>query len=240
MSEGFEQDGNAVEKFTNALIDSIPVLGQYVDVTDSVADKMVELADHMVNHVGLVEGVAIAFREKLTTAIEDNGLGIKKWANMTEDEVEEWADSIKESIDKTILGLEDLTSESGITATDFKAATQDMKREAQELARAMREISKEKWIPDEYVKFLSEQGPEWTVAFTELNRTAQERAVENWETTRRKTDEAKESLDKITGVLKDLDNGTSKHTVIIDYQYTGFDPTKPGMREGATSHGGIQ
>ena len=71
-----------------------------------------------------------------------------------------------------------------------------MQREARQLARAMREIAKEKWINDEYIAFLSEQGPEWLIGFARLTEGEQRKAQQAWEETTTKTDKAKESLDR--------------------------------------------
>jgi hypothetical protein len=198
-----------------------------------VAEAGLETA-YAIGRMHMAEAEAAATADKMAHSHEVAGKAIKNFANMTTDELKTWrADTVK-AFNGTILALEDLTTESGITSNDFIAATQRMKREAQDLARALREMSKEHWIPDAYVKFLSEQGPEWVIAFQNLNQTAQERAVQNWKATTEKTDQAKESLDKITGVLKDLDKSGTKHKVTIEYDYVGFDPSKPGMSAGQT------
>jgi hypothetical protein len=93
----------------------------------------------------------------------------------------------------------------------------------------MRDISKEKWINEEFIAFLSEQGPQWLIGFSELTEQQQRKAQDAWEETTRRTDRAKESLDKITGALETMSKGKTDHTVRIKYEYVGFDPSKPGM-----------
>ena len=65
MAEGFEQDGNAVDKFTNALIDSIPVVGHFVDVSGGIGDKLGSDAAAGLTNTGLIEGISGAFRDAL-------------------------------------------------------------------------------------------------------------------------------------------------------------------------------
>jgi len=155
-------------------------------------------------------------------------LSITRFANMTEKELKEWSKGVKESFDKFTLGLEEGATQSNITRHEFVHASNVMEREARALAKAMRDISEEKWVNDKYIQFLSEQGPEWLIGFSKLTKEQQVVAQDAWETTTRKTDQAKDSLDRIAGALKTL-YGTTKHNVIIQYDYVGFDPTKPGM-----------
>ena len=149
------------------------------------------------------------------------------------DEVGKEADKtgkdIVEFADISVLALEDLSSQSGVTSRDFIQAHRVMEREARELARALREIAKERWINAEYIAFLSEQGPEWLIAFADLTAKQQRKAQDAWDESTKKTDAAKRSLDDIGGALEKLDKGESKHRVVIEYEYRGFDPSKPGM-----------
>lgn len=162
-------------------------------------------------------------------AVGDTRKAIGFFAKKTDEELEEWSDDVKESFDSFVLVLDESTEATKITRREFIDATDAMQREARQLARAMREIAGEKWINEEYIAFLSAQGPEWMIGFTRLTEEEQRRAQQAWKETTSKTDAAKESLDRITGVLKDMDNRTTKHTVEVEYKYTGFDPSKPGM-----------
>jgi broad specificity phosphatase PhoE len=160
---------------------------------------------------------------------EETTKKIVGFARMTGKELKEWRIETKAAFDTAINSLQDLSSESEITRNDFVKAHQRMLEAAREMATAMREISREKWVNDSYIKFLSEQGPEWLVAFANLTEEQQRKAQAAWEKSRERTDSAKESLDRITGALDKIDRSESKHKVTIEYEYKGFDPTKPGM-----------
>ena len=138
-------------------------------------------------------------------------------------------DKATESVFDFTLSLQETEDQTKITRKEFIDATKVMQREADQLNDALKVISKEKWVNDEYIKFLNEQGPEWLIAFADLTTKQQHIAQDAWVESTKKTDAAKESLDRITGVLDKLDKGESKHTVIIEYRYEGFDPSKPGM-----------
>ena len=235
MSEGFESDANAVEKFANALLDSIPVLGHFTDVTGDLDDELGGAIATIVTGKGLVETLSDAFRDRLSPSVEDTRKQVVQFAHKTSDEIKEWSDDVKESFDDFVFVLDESTEATKITRREFIDATDAMQREARQLARAMREIAGEKWINDEYVAFLSEQGPEWLIGFARLTESEQRKAQDAWKETTTKTDAAKESLDKITGVLDKLAKGESKHKVIIEYDYVGFDPSKPGMSNNTPS-----
>lgn len=199
---------------------------------DQVRRYGLPMLDEMKQVAGLAEAGFISLSEtfpEIQNGLAETGRHVHRFAHMTQKDLEEWSDNIKDAFDKAVLGLEDLSTESGITSRDFIRAHTTMLREARDMAQALREISREKWINDEYVKFLSEQGPEWLIGFADATERQQRRAQEIWEKSTEKTDNAKASLDRITDVLKNIDNGTSKHDVIIEYHYVGFDPSKPGM-----------
>jgi hypothetical protein len=104
-----------------------------------------------------------------------------------------------------------------------------MEHRAHQLANAMAGIAKEDWVNPQYVAFLSEQGPEWLIGFANLTETQQHKAQQAWRDSTTELDNARTSQDKMIGALDKLDKGTTRHTVEIEYRYTGFDPSKPGM-----------
>jgi len=234
MGEDFDSNASGIVKFGDALLDTIPVLGHFVNLAGDESDALGRSGEAATKHLSIITELSEFYRDRFNAAIDSGASHVKRFAKLTADELSVWADDVKGSFDEAIVALEDLSTESGVTREDFINASQRMKQEAIRLARAMNDISKEKWINDEYIKFLSEQGPEWMIGFASLTREQQQKAQDAWQTTREKTDSAKESLDKITGVLDKLDRGESKHKVTIEYQYVGFDPTKPGMNHSRT------
>ena len=229
MGEDADSSASRIVRFGDALIDTIPVLGHFIDLAGNEAGALGRSGEAAENHLSVIGELSQFYRDKFNTAIDSGTSHIVRFAHMTKAELDKWSDDTKESFDTFVESLEDITTQSGITAKDFAKAHREMLRDAEELSTALRRISKEKWINDEYIAFLSDQGPEWLIAFSDLTTKQQHVAQDAWEETTRKTDKAKDSLDRITGVLDKLDKGESKHTVIIEYRYEGFDPSKPGM-----------
>jgi hypothetical protein len=207
----------------------IPFIGEAVKLWDQYQQATSAGTKADTEHLGVVQTLSEFYRGRFADSLDQTTDQVVKFAHLTTKEIKEWSDDTKQSFDDFVGGLADLTTETEITRRDFIHAMRDMKQDARDLSRAMREISEEQWVPDEYIKFISEQGPEWLIGFARLTQEQQHIAVDAWEESTKRTDKAKESLDRITGVLKELDGGTSKHTVIIDYRYEGFDPSKPGM-----------
>jgi len=230
MIEGFDSTASSAEKFGNALLDTIPVAGHFIDIQNDFNERVAHAKSLLTDHVGVVEGLSKAFRDRLIPATDDTQKQIVQFANMTTKEIADWSEDVKDSFDDFVLVLDESTEATKITRREFIDATNAMQREARQLSQAMREIAGEKWVNDKYIAFLSEQGPEWLIGFAKLTESEQRKAQDAWGESTKKTDQAKESLDRITGVLDKLDKGESRHKVTIEYEYVGFDPTKPGMQ----------
>jgi hypothetical protein len=215
-------------EFGNAITRLREETGLNVDLT-AEWEQQIHSARDGVSHMTQAQMEWNKVMEAQGEETEETTKKIVKFAHMTGDELRDWKVETKAAFDSTIQSLEDLSTESDITREDFVNAHQRMLQEAREMARAMRDISRERWVNDDYIKFLSEQGPDWMVAFASLTEEQQRRAQEAWKQSKLKTDDAKDSLDKITGALDKIDRSESKHKVTIEYEYKGFDPTKPGM-----------
>jgi len=188
--------------------------------------------------------------ERFRDTIQDTAPAISQ----TEKECREYAKALREATDKSgdlnkatrkvkddiedfTLALDENAEQTKITRQEFVHATNVMQREAENLNTAVKRISREKWINEEYVKFLSEQGPEWLIGFADLTEKQQRKAQDAWEESTKKTDHANRSLETIVGTLDKLDQKTTKHKIEIVYEYSGFDPTKPGMGTGTAVRG---
>ena len=154
---------------------------------------------------------------------------MKKFANLTEEELQECQKTAEESFDSVIFDLDNMAHKADVTRREFIRAHEAMEDRARELSRAMKELRGERWVNDDYIKFLSEQGPDWLIGFTKLTKEQQREAQQAWEDSAKATDNAKSSLDKILTALGDLGKGKTNHEILIHYKYVGFDPTKPGM-----------
>lgn len=208
---------------------------QYEENLRAIAVRYQDSLDPIV-HMEQAERFLQATTEETGEALDKTGKAADKakkeiieFAGKTGEELKDWRVKIEDSFDSFTLALEESDDALATTQRGFVAATKSMLGDARALAQAMREISQEEWVNQRYVAFLSEQGPQWLIGFSKLTEEQQHRAQEAWKITTEKTDKAKESLDKITGVLDKMDKGESRHKVIIEYQYEGFDPTKPGM-----------
>lgn len=155
----------------------------------------------------------------------------RTFANMSTKELKEWSKDTTESFEDAILVLEETAHQTVITSKEFHHAHLVMEREARAFAKAMREIAGETWVNDNYIKFLSEQGPEWIIRFSKLTQDEQRKDQDAWKETTNKLDQAAHSQERMIGLLDKLDKSETKHKVTIEYDYVGFDPSKPGMAD---------
>ena len=207
MGEDFDNSGSGVEKFANAVIDTVPILGHFVDI----GGEAVHVTE---DHLGVVHDLSEFYRGKFKAAIGGASAEITKATDNVED---------------FTVSLEETSEASTITGREFVRASRDMLERARDLSRALREIRGEDWINPKYLEFISSLGPENLIAFANLNEEKQKKMQDAWEESTRRTNDANQAIEKIIGKLKDLDSGKSTHEVIIQYRYEGFDPSKPGM-----------
>jgi hypothetical protein len=154
------------------------------------------------------------------------------FAHLTTKELKEWSADTVKSWDDVILSLEEGAHQTVITQKEFHHANVVMQREAEALDTAMRRISQENWVNDNYIKFLSEQGPEWLIRFSKETVEQQHVSQQAWKDSTNSLDAAAKSQERMIGLLNKLDKGETRHKVTIEYDYVGFDPTKPGMSAG--------
>jgi hypothetical protein len=219
LGVGIQAVGDAVNTSgENIRRNGLPLLSEMKQTADLAASGITNLGDN-VDHFGILAAARF----------EDAGKDVRGFANMTTKEMKDWSRDIGDALADTILALEDLTTESGVTERDFIKAHRAMRREARETAGALREIAREDWVNPRYVEFISKQGPDWVRIFADLTETQQRRAQQAWKDSTKFTDDQNASLEKIGAALDKLDRGNTKHTVEIEYRYIGFDPSKPGM-----------
>jgi hypothetical protein len=149
---------------------------------------------------------------------------------MTGKELTEWKQEAHESFHDFVFDMESATAETRVSQREFARAFEGMQEDARRLAGAMKRLKDDDWVNDRFLEFLQSLGPEYLIRFSKENETQQRRWQAEWRTT---GDIVKEKVndrfDDLVGVLGTLDRGTSKHKVIIQYEYQGFDPSKPGM-----------
>lgn len=125
--------------------------------------------------------------------------------------------------------LEDVADSTRVSRDEFITYFRTLARNADDLKHAAHELHDEKWLDPDFVDFLSTKGPQWIITFADTSERQQKRLQEQWEESNQKTHNANVNLDTLRTTLDKLDSGTSKHTVQIQYEYVGFDPSKPGM-----------
>ncbi len=214
MAEGFESDANAAEKFGNALLDTIPVLGHYTDITGDLDDELGAVVATAVTYRGVIGNLSDYLRSRVIPATE----------------------ATTKHFEELHFTLDDVADSTDVSRREFITYFRTLERNALELRDAARELRDEKWLDRDFVDFLSEKGPQWIVEFSDLNEEKQRKWQESWDESNRRTKSANENLDIIRTTLDQLDRGESKHKVTIEYDYVGFDPSKPGMSGGATSN----
>lgn len=229
-------------------LDLVDQLGPLLDLIGKLAPAVHYLGEAfqfmtspLIKVTGLIQQ-GIQPTEEMTKVIGDAALSLasmKAKAAIAADATAKLTDEAKDAgkaVHQTDIQFADLTltldentDQTKITKKEFLDATNIMQREARQLADALKEIAKEDWVNPRYVAFLSEQGPEWLVAFADLTESQQHRAQQAWQQSTKDLDNARDSQDKMIGGLDKLDKSSTKHTVEIHYQYVGFDPSKPGM-----------
>jgi len=223
VGEDFDGAGNKLTRFVDGVIDTIPILGHFVDLSGDAGEAVNALGEEIgQGGKGLGNFRGRAFQASI--AVDGLGKDAKK--------------ATIEFADLT-LGLDESAQQTIITRQEFLHATNVMEREARQLARAMKEISQEDWVNPQYVAFLSEQGPEWLIEFSRLTKTEQQKAQQAWRDSTTALDEARTSQDKMIGALDKLDKSSTRHTVEIHYKYVDFDPSKPGMQPSGQRGGQI-
>ena len=166
---------------------------------------------------------------ELKTHVKETQERIANFAHMTTTELKDWSDKTKESFQSYVINLDKVQEETDFTRKDLRDSFRAMLEHARNLNDAMRTLSREHWINDDFVKFLAEQ-PDKLILFADSNETQQRRMQHQWELSGDiLKHQINDHLDDMIGVLDKLDKGESKHTVIIEYRYEGFDPSKPGM-----------
>ena len=125
--------------------------------------------------------------------------------------------------------LDDLATETDLSEKAFDRYFRTINRESRELARAARELEGERWISQDFKDFLSLKGPQWVIEFANKNETQQRRVQKEWEATNERTKTANTNLGNVKASLDKLDKSSSRHKFVLEYEYVGFDPSKPGM-----------
>ena len=147
----------------------------------------------------------------------------------TGQKAKEWRAKINDSIDSNISDLGNLSHRIDITKEDFVEGMRAMADRARKMAKALEELRDEDWINKRFLDFLTTQGPEAIVGFEKLNDEKQHAMQKLWLQTADDTDRAHRAVKEMSQTLDGLDKGATKHDIIFQYHYEGFDPSKPGM-----------
>lgn len=216
MAENITSTDNALSKLVNGLIDSIPVLGSFVDL--DLGEPVDKLGEAVAESAKDLPG----FTEKL------KALGVGRSSVMAD--FAEKVDDVKHEFDDLHFSLEDVADSTNVSREEFVKYFNHLERESRELKETARELKDEEWLNRDFVDFLSAKGPEWLIRFGDENERQQKRWQDSWEDSNRRTKDANDNLDTLRSTLDIIDKSTSKHTVEIRYKYVDFDPSMPGMQ----------
>lgn len=228
---GFQQLGHWVAvavdwvgRFYDAIGSGVPVTKEMTDlIAKAAAPELAKLGDTAQQTGEEFQGAQVK---------------IQRFADLSWKDLHEWQGKTKDALRDATFSLDGLGEQSEVTAQDFREAQHQMFQDARELGRAMKELSHEDWINQDYVKFLVDQGPAAVVGFAELNDKQQRRMSERWTASSDDFNRTiRRSFDDMGHILDDLDNKTTKHTVEVHYKYVDFDPTKPGMQHAGARPG---
>lgn len=217
-----DEGGLGWRDYADAIFDTVPILGSFIDLADHTTET---LGDQR----GVIGSLSDFYRSKYAEAVGSAATATKKFADMSVKEINEWKGETKESFETYVINLEKVQEETDFTRKDLRDSFKAMLENARDLNTAMRTLSREHWINDDFVKFLAEQ-PDKLILFADSNEKQQRRMQDQWEKSGEilKT-KVNDHLDDIVTVLDNLDKGDTKHKVTIEYEYKGFDPSKPGM-----------
>ena len=152
-----------------------------------------------------------------------------EFVNKTGVKLKEWREAAGTAIDGYVNDLSNLSHRAEMTKTDFVEAMRAMQDRARKMADAFLALKDEDWINPKFLSFLVESGPEAVISFEKLNDTKQHAMQQAWKQTADSTDIAEGAVRKMTDTLDEMDRSSTRHRVIIEYEYAGFDPSKPGM-----------
>ena len=229
MGDNFDSNASGVVKFGDALIDTIPILGHFVDLAgDGVDQATGQGGKGLGNFRGRLFEMQVAAGDA-SAAVDTTTKDVLSFAQKTGVKLKEWRDDAKKAIDGYIDDLSNLSHRAEMTKQDFVEAMQAMADRARKMADAFLKLKDEDWINPKFLAFLVEQGPEAVINFEKLNDEKQHKMQQAWKQTADSTDIAEGAVRKMTDTLDEMDKTNTHHRVIIEYEYAGFDPSKPGM-----------
>jgi hypothetical protein len=217
FSEGFKELSDAAGKYAADLVKTVYTIDYAKDHHISFA----QAADFLSHNI-----------EALGYHFTKAGQRVQNFADLSNKALREFRKSAKESFDSLVFDLSNTATQAGVTRQAFIKASNAMQQRAEQLGDAMKELSKAKWVPDSYIKFLTEQGPEFLIGFTRLNKDQQRQAVQDWQASTDEVGNAKSALDKVTNALKDIGRSNVKATATVEFKSAG-DPALLALLNGA-------
>ncbi|MGH2650277.1 MAG: hypothetical protein ACRDHK_03580, partial [Actinomycetota bacterium] len=116
---------------------------------------------------------------KSADEVEKSGKKYVQFAGLTREAFKEWAASLGESVKDAITSLGGFDKKWDFTAKSLRRIVAQMARHAQEIGRAFRLLN-ETAIPDQFRKWLLEQGPDAVRAFTLSNEVGKRAIIDSW------------------------------------------------------------
>ena len=160
--------------------------------------------------LGLTEREITANINAATEALGDTGdeagkagRSYNRFAGLGKKAFKEWAASISGSLRSTTTQVSGFSKTWEFTARSFQRTVKQMVVRAKEIARAFRKLDEEA-IPEDFRKWLIEQGPDAVRAFTQSSDEGQKDIVANWKLVDKATNTTErfvKNLDKTTAQL---------------------------------------
>lgn len=170
-------------------------------------------------------------------------VAIRRFANMTAKELQEWRSSTKEDIEAASMTIGGLGEDWRKTARQTVVATRRMAKDAKQMAQDLDKLADLK-APDAFKQWLVEQGPGWVSGYVSANRKARDDIETYWSQAARATGNSKGAINDVTSKVKGLDSAitnlpslkTIRVDIIYRYKTEGSPPPIPG---GGIAGGGI-
>lgn len=113
------------------------------------------------------------------TKVDELGGTIRNFADMSGKDFKAWSEDVRTSI-ADAFSFDSYQKGWELTAKEFKKQLAGMAKEAIQFKADLADLSKAKWVPEDFKKWLIDTGPDAVHAFEALNHNAQEQAVQDW------------------------------------------------------------
>jgi TP901 family phage tail tape measure protein len=200
---------------------------------------------------GLVSRYGISHKQALRMAdraldqygkkVTKTGKVVRQFAGMSENEFKEWSAQTSGSIRDSMFSVGGFQRKWQMTANTLATTMQQMREKTNQFASDISKLQAEKWIPDDFKKWLIDQGPDAVHAFEQANRNAKEKMVGDYEAIDGKLKKVDGTIQSFGQKLRNLENTNHVIDITVAWHESGHAPNPrldglvPGHTGGSVS-----